>query len=119
MELLMAITVTKKDLIESMNSYQVGTLIIAGANGGACIRHTILGALQNNCNVIAFNDGIADLNFQSFIYPYTEKYSNIKPECKNCNFKEVQSIEKLQEHMKKTADPKPSKKTNTQSGTNQ
>ena len=50
---------------------------------------------------------------------FEEKYSNIKPECKNCNFKEVQSIEKLQEHMKKTADPKPSKKTNTQSGTNQ
>lgn len=89
----------RKDLVDFLNKNSVGTLIIAGANGGACVLRSITGALENNCNVVAFNAGIADFNYKDFIYPYVGQYSHIKPNCKDCSFKEVSSVENVAELM--------------------
>lgn len=89
----------KKDLADYLTRKQVGTLIITGANGGACVLQSIRGALGNNCTVIAFSKGIADFNYKDFIYPYVGQYSNIKPNCKDCMFKEVSSIDGVTQFM--------------------
>lgn len=85
-----------KDLQEFLKRNQIGTLIIAGANGGACVQESIKGALKNNCNVVAFTSGIADFNYRDFIYPYVGQYSGMKKlekDCNNCTFKEVASVD--------------------------
>lgn len=89
----------RKELVDYLNKNDVGTLIIAGANGGACVLESITGSLENNCSVIALNSGIADFNFKDFIYPYVGQYSNIKPNCRDCSFKEVSTIDKAAEYM--------------------
>jgi nicotinamidase-related amidase len=89
----------RKELIEFVKKNNIGSFIITGANGGACVLSSIEGALSNNCNVIAFSGGIADFNFKDFIFPYVGYYKNIKPKCKNCTFKEVASIEEAQSFM--------------------
>ena len=89
----------KQDLATYLTRKQVGTLIITGANGGACVLRSITGALDNNCTVVAYNKGIADFNYKDFIYPYVGQYSNIKPNCKDCMFREVSSIDGLVQFM--------------------
>jgi len=83
----------KKDLVDYLAQKKVGTLVITGANGGACVLQSITGALDGNCSVIAFNKGIADFNYKDFIYPYVNQYANIKPNCKSCVFKEAPSLD--------------------------
>ena len=61
----------RDDLIAYLQDKQVGTLVITGANGGACVLDSIEGALKGNCTVIAYNKAIADFNFKDFIYPYS------------------------------------------------
>lgn len=82
----------RKDLIEFLKQNNVRTLVITGANGGACVERSIVGALNGNCDVVAFTHGIADFNYLDFIYPYTNQYDRIKPSCKDCSFREVSSI---------------------------
>jgi nicotinamidase-related amidase len=48
----------------------VDTLIVCGANGGACVKSSIRGALIEGYNVIAYNKAIADFNYESFVHPY-------------------------------------------------
>lgn len=45
-------------------------LVIIGANGGSCVLGSIRGALEVGYVVWAYNDGLADFNFQEFIYPF-------------------------------------------------
>lgn len=89
----------RKELVDYLNKNDIGTLIITGANGGACVLRSITGALENNCNVVALNSGIADFNYKDFIYPYLGQYSHIKPNCRDCSFKEVSTIDKAAEYM--------------------
>jgi nicotinamidase-related amidase len=89
----------RQELIHFLNKKSIGTLIIMGANGGACVLDSITRALANNCNVVAFDKGIADFNYDDFMYPYVGQYSQIKPECENCSFKETTSIEKIADVM--------------------
>jgi nicotinamidase-related amidase len=70
----------------------VQNLVITGANGGACVEASIEGALQNNYNVTAYNNGIADFNYDDFIYPYVNQYGNIHPACRSCTFRETASL---------------------------
>lgn len=83
----------RKELVDYVKAKNIGTLVITGANGGACVRSSIDGALKNNCNVIAVSSGIADFNYKDFIYPYAGKYSNLKAKCSNCSFKEVSRVD--------------------------
>lgn len=91
-----------KDLQEFLKRNQIGTLIIAGANGGACVQESIKGALKNNCNVVAFSSGIADFNYRDFIYPYAGQFGNMKKfekDCNNCTFREVASVDRVANSM--------------------
>ena len=89
----------RDELVNYLKQHHVGTLVITGANGGACVSASIQGALKNNCTVIAFNKGIADFNFPDFIYPYAGHYTHIKPDCKNCEFREVANLENAAKYM--------------------
>lgn len=94
----------RKDLIEYLKQYSVRTLVITGANGGACVERSIVGALNGNCNVVAFTYGIADFNYIDFIYPYANQYDRIRPSCKDCSFREVSSIGDVGRAMKSSRD---------------
>lgn len=89
----------RKELVDFLNKNAIGKLIITGANGGACVRQSISGALENNCSVVALNSAIVDFNYKQFIYPYVGQYSDIVTNCKDCTFKEVGSVEKAAESM--------------------
>jgi len=84
----------KKELVDFLEKEEVGTLIITGANGGACVRASINGALAANYSVVAFSQGIADFNYKDFIYPYDDKY-NFKPSCKDCTFREADELDEI------------------------
>lgn len=81
----------RSNLIEYLESKEIGNLIITGANGGACVEQSIRGSFEENYNVIALNTAIADFNFKEFIYPYNDRYYFI-PGCENCNFKDLDDI---------------------------
>lgn len=83
----------KKALVDYLEEKRIDTLVITGANGGACALDSIHGALKNNYSVIAFSQGIADFNYKDFIYPYANQYTYIKPKCTDCSLKEASSIE--------------------------
>ncbi len=78
---------SKKDIVDHLKAKGIDTLIIMGANGGACVRSSITGAIENKFNVIAFSKGIADFNFDDFMWPYNYK------DIKETTFKEVGDIE--------------------------
>lgn len=90
----------KGALVEFLKSNNIKTLIISGANGGACVRKSIQGALDGNCNVIAYNAGIADFNYQDFIHPYINLYSDIQANCSDCAFTEAPDITKVRQAIK-------------------
>jgi nicotinamidase-related amidase len=92
----------RKELIDHLKKHQIGTLIITGANGGACVKSSIRGSLKGNCNVVAYNKGIADFNYQEFLYPYAGHYKDIKPNCENCTFRETYLIESVADSMVKS-----------------
>lgn len=84
----------KEELDNYLESEKVKTLIITGANGGACVKSSISGALRENYNVLAFSKGIADFNYRDFIYPYDDKY-HFTPKCKDCTFREVDDLHEI------------------------
>jgi nicotinamidase-related amidase len=51
-------------------SWSATDLIVMGANGGACVERTIRGALHAGYKVWAYEQGIADFNYDSYRYPY-------------------------------------------------
>lgn len=81
----------RQELVDYLTKHSVGTLIITGANGGACVKKSIMGALENNCSIVALDKGIADFNFKDFIYPYS--YTGVKPTCSDCTFREVSRLD--------------------------
>ncbi|QLY26898.1 isochorismatase family protein [Bdellovibrio sp. KM01] len=89
----------RDQLIAYVQKNNIGTLLITGANGGACVYQSIKGALNGNCNVVAYNKGIADFNFEDFIYPYAGYYKDMRYHCSNCSFKETASIDRLEDSM--------------------
>ncbi len=83
-----------KNLSDYLRNEMVGTLIITGANGGACVEASIYGALHYNYNVTAYNEGIADFNYKDFIFPYVNEY-DFQPTCKSCTFQEIRNYSTL------------------------
>jgi nicotinamidase-related amidase len=78
----------EKQISDYLRSQEIGNLIITGANGGACVSESIDGALKNNYNVLAYTNGIADFNYEAFIFPYVKQY-DFKPTCESCSFREI------------------------------
>jgi nicotinamidase-related amidase len=66
-------------LISYLEDEKIGTLVITGANGGACVKSSIGGSLEEGYNVVAYSEAIADFNFKDFIHPYDNIYK-FKPE---------------------------------------
>ncbi len=89
------------DLIDFLKKNNVSTLVITGANGGACVLASIQGSLDGNCTVLAYSNGIADFNYKDFIYPYVGEYKDIRPNCTDCKFRESSSINDIIEAMAK------------------
>jgi nicotinamidase-related amidase len=71
------------ELEDHLQENGIKDLLIAGANGGACVEQSIEGALFQNYNVIASSRGIADFNYDPFIYPYVSEYDFSK-HCPSC-----------------------------------
>ena len=82
-------------LMEHLKEQDIGTLLITGANGGACVKRSIRGALENDYQVIAYAEGIADFNFKEFIYPYKYKKDQIDVTCAKCTFREVSGADQI------------------------
>lgn len=83
----------KKELVDYLTKKNIKTLIVTGANGGACVQASIQGALNNHINVIAYDAAIADFNYQDFLYPYDQYYrETIHPTFSNCKFKETSNL---------------------------
>lgn len=87
-----------------LRAKKIGNLIVTGANGAACVAQSIRGALQNNCNVVAYSKGIADFNYPENIYPFTYPgdYSGsaLKAVCSNCSFKQTANLNEIRSAMK-------------------
>ena len=81
---------TTKQIEEFLQNKNIKTLIIAGANGGACVLASIQGSLARNFNVLAISTAIADFNYPEFVYPYKARYS-FKTSCNDCSFKEIEN----------------------------
>lgn len=87
----------REDLIDFLKYSKIKTLIITGANGNACVKRSIIGALNNNCNVVAYSEGIADFNYDEFIYPYAGYKKTIDLYCKSCSLTEISNIDEIAE----------------------
>jgi nicotinamidase-related amidase len=88
---------TKKRLVAFLNENGIKNLIITGANGGACVANSIRGALENEYSVVPFTKGIADFNYDEFIYPYENRFNDMEKKCKTCTLSEVSSLESVKE----------------------
>jgi len=66
--------------IDKIDELNISKLIIAGANGGSCVKSTVQGALKNNIEVVVFQEAVIDFNFKEFIYPYYSKKFRDKSE---------------------------------------
>lgn len=89
----------KDELVNHLKKKKIGTIIIAGVNGAACVWESISGALQNNCSVVAFSKGIADFNSKEFSYPYAGYFKRIKFQCADCSFKELSEVDNVASRM--------------------
>jgi nicotinamidase-related amidase len=79
------------ELIDYLESKNIGTLVIMGANGRACVQDSIAESLGLNYHVVAFSKGIADFNYAEFKYPYAGFYK-FEDGCPDCLFKEVNKL---------------------------
>ncbi len=84
-----------KELAQYLKDNDINTLIVAGANGGACVQFSIDGALSKNYSVIALSKGIADFNYQEFIYPYDDIYKYNQLSCADCTFREADDFKNV------------------------
>jgi nicotinamidase-related amidase len=82
------------EITEYLEKNGIHELIITGANGGACVKMSIQGALNKNYRVVAYTKGIADFNYKNFIYPYVNQYQDVKAGCAHCSFEEVSNLTK-------------------------
>lgn len=85
----------REDLVDFLKYSKIKTLVITGANGGACVKQSILGALENNCNVVAYSEGIADFNYDDFIYPFIGYKKNLDYNCKQCSLQETSNLDEV------------------------
>lgn len=83
----------KAELIDHLRGQNIGRLLIAGANGGACVEASIRGAVDGGCGVVALTDAIADFNYADFIQPYRGHYSAISSSCASCTFHEASIVQ--------------------------
>lgn len=64
----------EKELTAYLARNHVGTLILTGINGAACVKKSTLGSLKRNLNVVTYDRAIGEFNTPRFIYPYDSFY---------------------------------------------
>ncbi len=73
--------ISKTLILSKLHDWDISDLIIVGANGGVCVKETILGALTEGYAVYTYPMGIIDFNgiyftgmsdfkFTPYVYPY-------------------------------------------------
>lgn len=75
---------------------EIKNFVVMGAHAGLCVASSIMGALKNKCNAVAYSKGIGDWNPDPFIAPfYFDDEFKKSFNCIGCNFKEVDDLENL------------------------
>ncbi len=102
----------RRQVVDFFREHDTQQIIMTGANGGACVARSIAQALGNNCEVVAYSRGIADFNYDSFVFPYAGNYSSFTDQvnmgtCDTCVFREVHSMETLAPLMRQRFTPVP------------
>jgi len=86
----------RQELVDYLGEKKIETLIMTGANGGACVHESIIGALNRNLSVIAYDQAIADFNYRDFRYPYDQYYRDrIHFSCEDCTFRETSVLSEI------------------------
>jgi nicotinamidase-related amidase len=98
----------KADYLDYLRRNNIDKFVILGANGGACVAESMRGSFKNNFSVIAYAPGIADFNFENFIYPFAGKYG-FEPKCSSCTFRETSDFHDVEKvlHEEGGAEPRP------------
>jgi len=80
-------------------------LIITGANGGACVKCTIEGALDNKFRVWADSNAIADFQGSAFTLPYVYLDGQLKVKNKKLltNFRQTEDPAEIEQLMRDNA----------------
>jgi nicotinamidase-related amidase len=60
----------REQALNFLRKYSVSSLVVIGANGGACVKSTIVGALEHSYEIKAYPKGIIDFNHSEYLYPY-------------------------------------------------
>ena len=76
----------RTELVKYLKQEDVGTLILVGANGGSCVRESVVTSLANGCSVLAYTKGIADFSYNPYIYPYTLLRDFNPAVCAHCRY---------------------------------
>ena len=76
-----------KEINEFLKGRSVSELLITGANGGACVRCSIEGALNSGYQVWTDDSAIIDLNYNKFVYPYRYQDGSLRLDSKELQAK--------------------------------
>ena len=71
----------KSQILQYLDSKNIKNLLIEGSDGGECVKQSILGALDENFNVVAINEAIVEFHAYSdkdFVAPYYYDTSKIQ-----------------------------------------
>lgn len=86
----------KPALVEHLKKHKIDTLVFTGANGGACVKYSITGAMDACYHVVALSPGIVDFNYKEFIYPFDDYHTSAdfkpRPHCKSATFRQVGKV---------------------------
>ncbi len=91
-----------EELKAHLNRLQVSELVISGANGGACVRCSIEGALNNGYRIWADSQAIIDFNVSDFVHPYRygEEAFWVSDEALLTNFNQTDDAFKIESILK-------------------
>ncbi len=96
----------RQEVVNFFRNNKIRKIIMTGANGGACVAKSIRDALRNGCEVVSYSRGIADFNYEPFIYPYSGLYDNFIIQVNagtcgsDCAIQEVHSLDSLTPFMR-------------------
>jgi nicotinamidase-related amidase len=85
---------------EYLDGQKISELVIAGANGGVCVKCSIEEAVQNGYKVWADLQGIIDFNSKDFILPYYYQGGELKLSAEELTANFKQTVEMRQRRMR-------------------
>lgn len=85
----------KEETLDYLNDKKIKNLVMIGANGWACVRSSVKGAMEHNYNTIVFDRAVADFNSDNFKYPYVSDYRLNQVTCDDCSFRRVSEFQEI------------------------